>query len=109
MSLNQNEFGMRVPCVQQADCLLFTVLLVKPSLSSAEADRKFPAVQTVFLLVQRNAPESAVQVAFFLPQLVQLLRADEGGMIQEFLFTAARRSTLFGHKLICTLRVRLSH
>ena len=45
---------------------------------------------------------------FFLPQLVQLLRADEGGMIQEFLFTAARRSTLFGHKLICTLRVRLS-
>ena len=52
--------------------------------------------------------ESAVQVAFFLPQLVQLLRADEGGMIQEFLFTAARRSTLFGHKLVCTLRVRLS-
>ena len=49
-----------------------------------------------------------MQVAFFLPQLVQLLRADEGGMIQEFLFTAARRSTLFGHKLICTLRVRLS-
>ena len=48
-----------------------------------------------------------MQVAFFLPQLVQLLRADEGGMIQEFLFTAARRSTLFGHKLICTLRVGL--
>ena len=67
--------------------------------------------QTLFFLPcssQRNAPESAVQVAFFLPQLVQLLRADEGGMIQEFLFTAARRSTLFGHKLICTLRVRLS-
>lgn len=57
---------------------------------------------------KRDAPGSAVQVAFFLPQLVQLLRADEGGMIQDFLFTAARRSTLFGHKLICTLRVRLS-
>eukprot|EP00891_Asterochloris_glomerata_P007299 jgi/Astpho2/7299/e_gw1.00113.17.1_t len=51
--------------------------------------------------LQATPPE---QVAFFLPQLVQLLRADEGGMIQDFLFTAARRSTLFGHKLICTLR-----
>lgn len=47
-----------------------------------------------------------MQVAFFLPQLVQLLRSDDNGMIRDFLLAVARSSALFAHHLLCTLRVR---
>lgn len=46
-----------------------------------------------------------MQVAFFLPQLVQLLRGDSNGMIQRFLFTAAGRSNVFAYNLVCILKV----
>lgn len=46
-----------------------------------------------------------MQVAFFLPQLVQLLRSDGNGMIRKFLLDAAKRSTFFAHHLVCTLKV----
>lgn len=46
-----------------------------------------------------------LQVAFFLPQLVQLLRGDSNGMIQHFLFTAAARSNVFAYNLVCILKV----
>jgi hypothetical protein len=41
-----------------------------------------------------------LQVAFFLPQLVQQLRGDEGGLIRQFLLDAAKRSRLFAHHLV---------
>lgn len=44
------------------------------------------------------------QVAFFLPQLVQLLRSDKTGQIEAFLLAAAARSRLFAHHLVCFLR-----
>ncbi|EIE19821.1 phosphatidylinositol 3 and 4-kinase family protein, partial [Coccomyxa subellipsoidea C-169] len=60
------------------------------------------AVRTYSLRsLQGCAPE---QVAFFLPQLVQQLRRDEGGLIRSFLLDAAQRSMLFAHHLVCTLR-----
>ena len=47
-----------------------------------------------------------MQIAFFLPQLVQLLRSDDNGMIKSFLLASADRSVVFAHHLVCTLRVR---
>ena len=44
------------------------------------------------------------QVAFFLPQLVQLLRGDEGGAVEAFLREEARRACLVAHLLLCALR-----
>jgi hypothetical protein len=49
---------------------------------------------------------SGVQVAFFLPQLVQQLREDRGGLVERFLLHAASRSVLFAHLLLCALKVR---
>ncbi len=49
---------------------------------------------------------SIAQVAFFLPQLVQQLRSDEGGLVEAFLLRAASRSVLFAHHLLCALKVR---
>ena len=49
-----------------------------------------------------------LQVAFFLPQLVQLLRGDSNGMIQRFLFTAAARSNVFAYNLVCILKASTS-
>jgi len=48
-----------------------------------------------------------MQVAFYLPQLVQQLRADPGGLVEAFLLDGAAKSQLFAHHLICTLRVRV--
>ena len=53
-----------------------------------------------------NAAAWWAQVAFFLPQLVQQLRRDEGGLVEAFLLDSAARSQLFAHHLICALRVR---
>lgn len=45
-------------------------------------------------------------MAFFLPQLVQQLREDRGGLVERFLLHAASRSVLFAHLLLCALKVR---
>lgn len=44
-----------------------------------------------------------LQLVFFLPQLVQLLRADTDGTITNFFLTAASHSDLFCHQLIWAL------
>lgn len=54
----------------------------------------------------RKGEEAGEQVAFFLPQLVQLLRGDSNGQIREYMLTAARQSVLYSHILICCLKVR---
>ena len=48
-------------------------------------------------------------MAFYLPQLVQQLRVDPGGLVEAFLLDGASKSQLFAHHLICTLRVRLAN
>lgn len=45
----------------------------------------------------------AEDVAFFLPQLVQMLRYDGGGLVEAALIAAAERSVYFAHLLICQL------
>lgn len=61
-----------------------------------------PAVRAYCIRsLQATKPE---EVAFFLPQLVQLLRGDSNGMIQRFLFTAAGRSNVFAYNLVCILK-----
>jgi len=60
-------------------------------------------VQSVYISLSIRA--YIPQVAFFLPQLVQLLRSDENGMITNFLIGSAMQSVVFAHHLICTLRV----
>eukprot|EP00884_Botryococcus_braunii_P016006 jgi/Botrbrau1/3089/Bobra.0070s0075.1 len=47
---------------------------------------------------------SSEEVVFFLPQLVQLLRGDESGQIRDYLLSAASRSVLYAHILICCLK-----
>lgn len=42
-------------------------------------------------------------MAFFLPQLVQLLRFDQGGLVERFLLDAASQSVYFAHMLVCQL------
>ena len=42
-----------------------------------------------------------VQVAFFLPQLVQQLRGDDNGAVRQFLLDGAKSSRLFAHHLVC--------
>lgn len=44
-----------------------------------------------------------LQVAFFLPQLVQQLRGDDSGAVRQFLFEGAKRSRLFAHHLVSSL------
>lgn len=45
-----------------------------------------------------------LQVAFFLPQLVQQLRGDDSGAVRQFLFDGAQRSRLFAHHLVSSFR-----
>lgn len=63
-------------------------------------DRRYGSMFTAILCM--------LQVAFFLPQLVQLLRGDSNGMIQRFLFTAAARSNVFAYNLVCILKASFS-
>ena len=41
-----------------------------------------------------------MQVAFFLPQLVQQLRGDDNGAVRQFLLDGAKSSRLFAHHLV---------
>ncbi|KAG0598394.1 hypothetical protein M758_12G069200 [Ceratodon purpureus] len=44
------------------------------------------------------------RVTFFMPQLVQALRYDQGGLVEGYLMVAASRSNLFAHILIWQLQ-----
>lgn len=55
----------------------------------------------VLRVLETYPPES---VTFFMPQLVQTLRYDDGGLIERYLITAAQRSHLFAHILIWQLQ-----
>ncbi|KAK9812698.1 hypothetical protein WJX72_002251 [[Myrmecia] bisecta] len=76
-------------------------LLQAMALMSGASGRN-PAVRAYALRSLLTCPPE--QVAFFLPQLVQLLRGDDNHQIEEFLLSAATRSVLFAHHLICTLK-----
>ncbi|KAH9576425.1 hypothetical protein CY35_01G160200 [Sphagnum magellanicum] len=45
-----------------------------------------------------------VEVTFFMPQLVQSLRYDHGGLVESYLMVAAQQSNLFAHILIWQLQ-----
>ncbi|MCO5577947.1 hypothetical protein L7F22_031784 [Adiantum nelumboides] len=55
----------------------------------------------VLRVLESYPPES---VTFFMPQLVQSLRYDDGGLFEGYLITAAQRSYLFAHMLIWQLQ-----
>ena len=55
-----------------------------------------------------DSSPGSLQVAFFLPQLVQLLRSDDNSMIKSFLLASADRSIVFAHHLVCTLKVSIA-
>ena len=62
-----------------------------------------PAVRGYALRSLDRCP--AAQVSVFLPQLVQLLRSDAGGgQIAAYLLAAARKSVLYAHILLYTLK-----
>ncbi|GBG80565.1 hypothetical protein CBR_g31025 [Chara braunii] len=44
------------------------------------------------------------KVTFFMPQLIQALRYDHGGLVEGYLMVAARKSNLFAHLLIWQLQ-----
>ncbi|KAJ7560134.1 hypothetical protein O6H91_04G115500 [Diphasiastrum complanatum] len=61
-----------------------------------------PRVMAYVLRVMESYPPE--RVTFFMPQLVQALRYDEGGLVEGYLLVAARRSNLFAHILIWQLQ-----
>ena len=50
-----------------------------------------------------------VQVAFFLPQLVQQLRGDDNSAVRQFLLDGAKSSRLFAHHLVGPALSSCSH
>lgn len=78
-------------------------LLQAAQLLAGEAGHH-PAVRA-YALRSLSSSSSPEEVAFFLPQLVQQLRTDEGRLVEAFLLASATRSQLFAHHLICALRV----
>jgi phosphatidylinositol 4-kinase len=61
-----------------------------------------PRVMAYVLRVMESYPPE--RVTFFMPQLVQALRYDHGGLVEGYLMVAARRSNLFAHILIWQLQ-----
>lgn len=61
-----------------------------------------PRVMAYVLRVLESYPP--VRVTFFMPQLVQALRYDEGKFVEGYLLRAARRSNIFAHILIWHLQ-----
>lgn len=59
-------------------------------------------VMAYVLRVMESYPPE--RVTFFMPQLVQALRYDHGGLVEGYLMVAARRSNLFAHILIWQLQ-----
>ncbi|KAJ0974487.1 hypothetical protein J5N97_016452 [Dioscorea zingiberensis] len=61
-----------------------------------------PRVMAYVLRVLESYPPE--RVTFFMPQLVQALRYDEGKLVEGYLLGAARRSNIFAHILIWNLQ-----
>ncbi|XP_072972382.1 phosphatidylinositol 4-kinase alpha 1 [Typha angustifolia] len=61
-----------------------------------------PRVMAYVLRVLESYPPE--RVTFFMPQLVQALRYDEGKLVEGYLLGAARRSNIFAHILIWHLQ-----
>ncbi|KAH8969995.1 hypothetical protein BDL97_02G062700 [Sphagnum fallax] len=61
-----------------------------------------PRVIAYVLRVMESYPPE--RVTFFMPQLVQALRYDQGGMLEGYLMAAAQQSNLFAHILIWQLQ-----
>lgn len=61
-----------------------------------------PRVMAYVLRVLESYPPE--RVTFFMPQLVQALRYDEGKLVEGYLLGAAQRSNLFAHILIWQLQ-----
>ncbi|KAL0912173.1 hypothetical protein M5K25_018130 [Dendrobium thyrsiflorum] len=61
-----------------------------------------PRVMAYVLRVLESYPPE--RVTFFMPQLVQALRYDEGKLVEGYLLGAARRSNVFAHILIWHLQ-----
>ncbi|XP_024530657.1 phosphatidylinositol 4-kinase alpha 1 [Selaginella moellendorffii] len=59
-------------------------------------------VMAYVLRVMESYPPE--RVTFFMPQLVQALRYDDGGLVEGYLMVAAKRSNLFAHILIWELQ-----
>ncbi|KAL3684958.1 hypothetical protein R1sor_002980 [Riccia sorocarpa] len=66
------------------------------------AYRGHPRVMAYVLRVLETYPPE--RVTFFMPQLVQSLRYDHGGLVEGYLLGAAHRSNLFAHILIWQLQ-----
>ncbi|KAL2653163.1 hypothetical protein R1flu_021291 [Riccia fluitans] len=66
------------------------------------AYRGHPRVMAYVLRVLETYPPE--RVTFFMPQLVQSLRYDHGGLVEGYLLGAAQRSNLFAHILIWQLQ-----
>ncbi|KAL4857248.1 Phosphatidylinositol 4-kinase alpha 1 [Chlorella vulgaris] len=82
-------------------------LLEAMELAGGAAGRHPAVLAYVMRSLEACLPE---EVAFFLPQLVQLLRFDQGssgggsgGLVERFLLDAAARSVYFAHMLVCQL------
>uniref|UniRef100_A0A0D6QSE9 1-phosphatidylinositol 4-kinase n=1 Tax=Araucaria cunninghamii TaxID=56994 RepID=A0A0D6QSE9_ARACU len=69
------------------------------------AFRGHPRVMAYVLRVLESYPPE--RVTFFMPQLVQALRYDEGKLVEGYLLGATHRSNLFAHILIWQLQVRV--
>ncbi|XP_042499214.1 phosphatidylinositol 4-kinase alpha 1-like isoform X2 [Macadamia integrifolia] len=61
-----------------------------------------PRVMAYVLRVLESYPPE--RVTFFMPQLVQALRYDEGGLVEGYLLRATQRSDIFAHILIWNLQ-----
>ncbi|KAG0451183.1 hypothetical protein HPP92_026558 [Vanilla planifolia] len=61
-----------------------------------------PRVMAYVLRVLESYPPE--RVTFFMPQLIQALRYDEGKLVEAYLLGAARRSNVFAHILIWQLQ-----
>lgn len=61
-----------------------------------------PRIMAYVLRVLESYPPESV--TFFMPQLVQTLRYDDGGLVVRYLITVAQRSHLFAHILIWELQ-----
>ncbi|XP_077217572.1 phosphatidylinositol 3- and 4-kinase family protein [Tasmannia lanceolata] len=61
-----------------------------------------PRVMAYVLRVLESYPPE--RVTFFMPQLIQALRYDDGKLVEEYLLGAARRSNIFAHIMIWHLQ-----
>eukprot|EP00898_Chlorokybus_atmophyticus_P009242 jgi/Chlat1/948/Chrsp108S01428 len=86
-----NQLVYWAPC-----SITMAMQFLGPSFSSQ------PRVMSYVLQVLNSYPPD--EVTFFMPQLVQALRYDKAGLIEDYLVKAAMRSNLFAHQFIWALQ-----